>query len=99
MLHRLIRMLNVQYAFPLLAVLFWAVNTVVNKMTVGVIFPAVIGFYRWMFAGALFTPCMLRPVLKNWCGIKPHWWTVLILGVLGVAEHQRIAYCAVPNTG
>ena len=38
------RMLNVQYAFPLLAVLFWSANTVVNKMTVGVIFPAEVGF-------------------------------------------------------
>ena len=49
-----------QYAFPLLAVIFWAANTVVNKMTVGVIFPAEIGFYRWVFAAALFTPFILR---------------------------------------
>lgn len=87
-----------QYAFPLLAVLFWAANTVVNKMTVGVIFPAEIGFYRWLFAGALFTPFMLRPVLKNWSRIKPHWWKVFILGVLGMAVYQSLAYFAAPKT-
>ncbi|HZJ94419.1 MAG TPA: DMT family transporter [Thiopseudomonas sp.] len=87
-----------QYAFPLLAVLFWAANTVVNKMTVGVIFPAEIGFYRWLFAGVLFTPFMLRPVLKNWRKIKPHWWKVFILGVLGMAVYQSLAYFAAPKT-
>lgn len=87
-----------QYAFPLLAVLFWAANTVVNKMTVGVIFPAEIGFYRWLFAGALFTPFMLAPTFKNWKNITPHWWKIVILGVLGMAVYQSLAYFAAPKT-
>lgn len=87
-----------QYAFPLLAVLFWAGNTVVNKMTVGVIFPAEVGFYRWLFAGVLFAPFMLRPVLKNWQAIAPHWWKIVVLGVLGMAVYQSLAYFAAPKT-
>ncbi|WP_164705567.1 EamA family transporter, partial [Pseudomonas viridiflava] len=49
-----------QYAFPLLAIFIWAGNTVINKLAVGAIFPAEIGFYRWLLAGLLFTPFMLK---------------------------------------
>ena len=44
-----------QYAYPLLAIFIWAGNTVVNKLAVGSIFPAEIGFYRWLLAALLFT--------------------------------------------
>ena len=37
-----------QYLFPLLAVFIWAGNTVVNKLAVGIIQPAEIGFFRWL---------------------------------------------------
>lgn len=87
-----------QYAFPLLAVIFWAANTVVNKMTVGVIFPAEIGFYRWVFAGALFTPFILRAVIRNWSNISPHLLKIFVLGVLGMAIYQSLAYFAAPKT-
>lgn len=87
-----------QYAFPLLAVLFWSANTVVNKMTVGVIFPAEVGFYRWVFAGVLFTPFILRAVLGNWANIRPHLLKIFVLGVLGMAIYQSLAYFAAPKT-
>lgn len=87
-----------QFAFPLLAVLFWSANTVVNKMTVGVIFPAEVGFYRWLFAGLLFTPFILRGVLRNWSSIRPHLLKIFILGVLGMVIYQSLAYFAAPKT-
>ena len=86
-----------QYAFPLLAVLFWAANTVVNKMTVGVIFPAEVGFYRWVFAAVLFTPFILRAVLRNWSNIRPHLLKIFVLGGLGMAIYQSLAYFAAPS--
>lgn len=82
----------------MLAVLFWSANTVVNKMTVGVIFPAEVGFYRWLFAGILFTPFILRAVLRNWDGIRPHLLKIIVLGVLGMAIYQSLAYFAAPKT-
>jgi len=87
-----------QYAFPLLAVFIWAGNTVVNKLAVGVIFPAEIGFYRWLLAGLLFTPFMLKPVLANWAAILPHLGKIFILGVLGMAVYQSLAYFAAALT-
>jgi drug/metabolite transporter (DMT)-like permease len=87
-----------QYLYPLLAILIWAGNTVVNKLAVGVIFPAEIGFYRWLLAGVLFTPFMLKPVLSNWTTIKPSLGKIFILGVLGMAVYQSLAYFAATLT-
>ncbi|MHC6227651.1 DMT family transporter [Pseudomonas sp. X10] len=82
------------YAFPLLAILIWAGNTVVTKMSAGAIFPAEIGFYRWLLAGLLFTPFLLRPVWRNRAAIRPHLGKVFVLGVLGMAIYQSLAYFA-----
>ncbi|MDB6145187.1 MAG: hypothetical protein JWP80_4231 [Pseudomonas sp.] len=87
-----------QYLFPLLAILIWAGNTVVNKMAVGVIFPAEIGFYRWLLAAILFTPFVLRPVIANWAMIKPDLYKIIALGVLGMAIYQSLAYFAATMT-
>lgn len=87
-----------QYLYPLLAILIWAGNTVVNKLAVGVIFPAEIGFYRWLLAGVLFTPFVLKPVAANWAMIKPDLGKVFILGVLGMAVYQSLAYFAATLT-
>jgi drug/metabolite transporter (DMT)-like permease len=87
-----------QYLFPLLTILIWAGNTVVNKLAVGLIFPAEIGFYRWLLAAILFTPFMLRPVRANWSVIKPDLWKIVVLGVLGMAIYQSLAYFAATLT-
>lgn len=98
MAHLFRRTFNVHYAFPLLAVLLWSANTVVSKMTVGVIFPAEVGFYRWLFAGVLFTPFILGAVLRNWRAIGPHLFKIIVLGVLGMVIYQSLAYFAAPKT-
>ncbi|WP_417618652.1 DMT family transporter [Oceanisphaera sp.] len=86
------------YLFPLLAVLFWAGNTVVNKLTVGTIFPAEVGFYRWLFACVLLTPFLLRPTLKAWPVLKCHGGKIFVLSLLGMAVYQSLAYFAAPST-
>lgn len=98
MAHLFRRTFNAHYAFPLLAVLLWSANTVVSKMTVGVIFPAEVGFYRWLFAGVLFTPFILGAVLRNWRAIGPHLFKIIVLGVLGMVIYQSLAYFAAPKT-
>lgn len=86
------------YAFPLLAVLIWAGNTIVNKLTVGVIHPTEIGFYRWVFAAIILSPFLLRPTIKAWSEIKPHLGKVFVLGALGMAAFQTLAYFAADKT-
>ncbi|QTT91186.1 DMT family transporter [Pseudomonas chlororaphis] len=87
-----------QYAYPLLAVFIWAGNTVINKLAVGAIFPAEIGFYRWLLAGLLFTPFMLKAVVAQWAVIRPNLGKIFILGVLGMAVYQSLAYFAATLT-
>ena len=48
-----------QYAFPLLAIFIWAGNTVINKLAVGAIFPAEIGFSHCLIAVSLNTLLIL----------------------------------------
>ncbi|MGY2293236.1 DMT family transporter [Pseudomonas sp. SDO528_S397] len=87
-----------QYAYPLLAIFIWAGNTVVNKLAVGSIFPAEIGFYRWLLAGLLFTPFMFKQVLAHWALIRPNLGKIAALGVLGMAVYQSLAYYAATLT-
>jgi len=87
-----------QYAYPLLAIFIWAGNTVITKMSAGAIFPAEIGFYRWLLAGILFTPFMLKPVIAHWPLIRPNLGKIFVLGVLGMAVYQSLAYFAAALT-
>ncbi|MEE1889377.1 DMT family transporter [Pseudomonas carassii] len=86
------------YLFPLIAILIWAGNTVVTKMSAGAIFPAEIGFYRWLLAGLLFTPFLLPQVWHNRAAIRPHLGKIFVLGVLGMAIYQSLAYFAAAIT-
>jgi drug/metabolite transporter (DMT)-like permease len=82
------------YLYPLLTVMIWAGNNVITKAAAGRIFPAEIGFYRWVLAALLFTPFLLAPVLRNRAQIKPILGKVVVLGVLGMAIYQSLAYYA-----
>ncbi|HEK1687494.1 TPA: DMT family transporter [Pseudomonas putida] len=82
------------YSFPVLAILIWAGNTVVTKMSAGAIFPAEIGFYRWLLAGLLFTPFLLPQVWRNRTAIRPLLGKLFVLGVLGMVMYQSMAYFA-----
>ncbi|MEE3927349.1 DMT family transporter [Pseudomonas viridiflava] len=87
-----------QYAFPLLTIFIWSVNTVITKAASEVIFPSEIGFYRWLLAGMLFTPFMLLPVWRNRAAIRPLLGKIVVLGALGMAVYQSLAYFAAGMT-
>lgn len=84
--------------FPLFAVLIWAANTVVNKLAASVIGAAEISFYRWLLAGLLFTPFLLRPVWRNRAVIRAHFGQLLVLSLLGLVIYQSLAYYAAHST-
>lgn len=86
------------YFFPLFAVLVWAGNTVVNKLAVGRIAPAEIGFFRWLLVGLLLTPFVLRPLLARRRELAPQLGRIVVLGLLGMAVYQCLAYYAASMT-
>src|SRR5450830_279223 len=86
------------YLFPVIAVLIWAINTIVSKMAVGVIDPAAISFYRWLLAGVLLALVFARPVWKQRSVVKPYLGKLFVLGMLGMVMYQCLAYIAAQTT-
>ncbi|ATG16911.1 MULTISPECIES: DMT family transporter [Providencia] len=82
------------FLFPLVAVLLWSVNAIVNKAAASAIDPAAISFYRWALAFLVMTPFVLRSVLRHAKIVKQHWWQLAILGALGMMLYQSLAYYA-----
>ncbi|WP_288393107.1 DMT family transporter [uncultured Herbaspirillum sp.] len=80
--------------FPLGAVLIWAGNTVISKMSAGVIAPEDISFYRWVLAAMLMSPFLARPTWAARAQIRPHLGKILVLALLGMVLYQSLAYFA-----
>lgn len=82
------------FLFPLFAVLIWSVNAIVNKLSASAIEPAAISFYRWLLALLVMTPFVLPGVIRQWQTIRPHLLRLMVLGLLGMALYQSLAYYA-----
>ncbi|MBL4828546.1 MAG: DMT family transporter [Aliivibrio sp.] len=86
------------YLLPLISVLIWGGNAIVNKMSVSVIEPSAMSFYRWFIAFLILTPFCLRSVLKHRKVIKPHLGKLAVLASLGMGLHQSLGYFAAVTT-
>ncbi|EHD20738.1 MULTISPECIES: DMT family transporter [Brenneria] len=84
--------------FPIIAVLIWSVNIIVNKLSAAVIDPAAISFYRWLLAFAVMTPFMLPGIGRHLATIRQYGWKLLALGLLGMVLYQSLAYYAAHTT-
>lgn len=82
------------YLLPLLTVLIWAGNAIVNKMAATAIDPAAIAFYRWLVAGLVLTPFMAMTVWRNRRSYRPYLVKFAILALLGMAINQTLGYYA-----
>lgn len=80
--------------FPFGAVLIWAGNTVISKMSAGVIAPEDISFYRWVLAAGLMSPFLARQTWAARAQIRPHLGKILVLALLGMVLFQSLAYFA-----
>jgi drug/metabolite transporter (DMT)-like permease len=82
------------YLFPLIATAIWGGNTIVTKLSAGLISPAEIGFYRWLLAVVLLTPFLARPMVLNWELVRRELPKLVALGLLGAAIYQCLSYFA-----
>lgn len=82
------------FLFPLGAVVIWAVNSVVSKMTVGLITPEAISFYRWAIALLVLTPLTLPGLIRHRAALRGNLLKLLTLGALGMVLYQSLAYYA-----
>lgn len=86
------------YLFPLLAVVIWAGNSLVNKLSADVIAPEAISFYRWAFALLVLTPVLLPGVWRRRAMIRPQLGKLVVLAALGMVLNQSLAYFAAATT-
>jgi drug/metabolite transporter (DMT)-like permease len=86
------------YLFPLIAAAIWGGNTIVTKLSAGVIAPAEIGFFRWLLAVLLLTPFVARPMIANWARMRHALPQLVALGLLGGAIYQCLSYVAAQFT-
>ncbi|WP_144637656.1 DMT family transporter [Bordetella genomosp. 13] len=86
------------YAFPLIATLLWSVNTVIVKLSAGVISPAEIAFLRWVLAALLLLPLSARALGAHRHFLARYGWRYVLLGIVGGAVYQSLAYSAAQYT-
>ena len=86
------------YWLPSGAVLIWSLNTLVSKMAAGVIDPAAIAFYRWLLAGVLMAPFLLKAVWHRRKTVLLCLPKLTVLGLLGMVMYQCLAYVAAQST-
>ena len=86
------------YLFPVLAVCIWSGNTIITKAASGAIEPAAIAFYRWVLAVLVMTPFLGREAWRQRAVIAANWPRLMLLGALGMAMYQGLAYEAAHTT-
>jgi drug/metabolite transporter (DMT)-like permease len=86
------------FLFPFVAILLWAGNVMVTKLAVNAIDPTVITFWRLVFAVALMSTFVQKPVWRNRAVIVPQLPRLAFLGFLGMALFQCLAYQAAETT-
>ncbi|HCY84496.1 MAG TPA: EamA family transporter, partial [Desulfobacteraceae bacterium] len=75
-----------------IAVLFWAVNTVVARGVVDHIPPMALSFFRWIVALVCLLPFALKPVMQDADIIRRNIWFLLLLAVPSVAVYNSVLY-------
>ncbi|UFH51692.1 DMT family transporter [Pseudomonas sp. KNUC1026] len=84
--------------FPLFTVVLWAGNTLVTKLSAGLIAPASITFYRWALAFLLLLPFTAAGLWRERERVRRHLPQLAALGLLGMVIYQGLAYSAAHST-
>lgn len=86
------------FMFPLIAVVAWAANGTVSKMSVGVVTPETIAFYRWLLAALFLLPFVARSLWQQRRDIVKYFPKLAVLSALGMVIMQTLTYVAAQST-
>ncbi|QBR02309.1 DMT family transporter [Paraburkholderia pallida] len=86
------------FLFPLTAILLWAGNVMVSKLSAHTIDPTAITFWRLVLAVALMTLFVLKPAWRNRAAIRAQLPKLAFLGFLAMALFQCLSYEAAKTT-
>jgi drug/metabolite transporter (DMT)-like permease len=84
--------------YPFLAIVLWAGNVIVSRLSAHTIGPQAITFYRLLLAVALMSVFVARPAWRNRAAIWPHFGQFAVLGFLAMCLFQSLSYLAAETT-
>jgi drug/metabolite transporter (DMT)-like permease len=82
------------YIFALAATGIWSGNFIVARNLADTVPPVSIAFWRWTVAVLVFTPFVLRQVIRDWPILKKHLPYLVISAVFGVTIFNTLIYIA-----
>lgn len=89
---------TIAYLFPFVAIVLWAGNVIVSRMSAHIIGPEAITFYRLLLAVLVMSTFVAIPVWRNREVIWPQLGKFVILGFLSMVFFQCLSYLAAETT-
>ncbi|MGN8548259.1 DMT family transporter [Bradyrhizobium sp. 13971] len=89
---------KVALLYPFVAIVLWAGNVIVSRLSAHTIGPQAITFYRLLVAVLLMSPFVARGAWRNRHAIWQHLGPLAILGFLAMCLFQSLSYLAAETT-
>jgi drug/metabolite transporter (DMT)-like permease len=86
------------FLYPFFAIVLWAGNVIVSRLSAHTIGPEAITFYRLLLAVGLMSLFVAGPAWRNRAVIWPHLGQFAILGFLAMCLFQSLSYLAAETT-
>jgi drug/metabolite transporter (DMT)-like permease len=77
---------------------FWAINTVIGRLSAGHIPPMTLACVRWGGAFIVLLPFAALPLARDWPTIRKHIGTLAVLALTGFSAYNAITYYALQYT-
>ena len=91
-------LLDQPYLLLSMTSLFWAINTVMGRLSAGHIPPMTLACVRWGGAFVVLLPFAALPLARDWPTIRKHIGTLAVLALTGFSAYNAITYYALQYT-
>jgi len=93
-----IKLLASPYLLLTLTPFFWSCNWIIGRALHEDMPPMALTFFRWLLASLVLIPFVVSKLARDWPTIRAHWRTMALLGSIGIALHNAIAYIGLNYT-
>ena len=94
----MIKLLASPYLLLTLTPFFWSCNWIIGRALHEDMPPMALTFFRWLLASLVLAPFVVSRLARDWPTIRAHWRTMALLGSIGIALHNAIAYIGLNYT-
>lgn len=82
------------YLLAIFTIIAWSMNIIYAKYLAGIMTPAEVSFYRWVFALLFMIPVSARSLRKNAARLAKLWKLVILMACTGIGLQNWLIYCA-----